>query len=384
LTLFSEIIAISVVLSALIYASAVMILYRGLLRAKRNNPPPVESDDDLPTATVIVPARNEEGNMPEIVKYLKKQDYPPDKSKFSIIDDFSEDNTCRAAIENIGDDPRFTVIQLSKQADYLSSTPLKSKKRAVDYGVKSAQSDVVLFTDADCEFGPGWLRSMAGKLTGDHDIVAGFVGYRNRTFREKIISVESLSNRIIAAGAIGYGKAITCAGGNFGYKRQLYLDVGGLDKYANSFSGDDTLFLQSAVASGAKPLYNFDKNSFVFTCETGGFREIITRRIRRLGITPRFRPGMMIGAGFLFFFFCILSLTPILIMADYKLAIPLSIGWIIKILSDLWILRRGAVVFNCSGSIKYAPAASIIHPFYITAIGFLSLLVKGNWKGRSN
>ena len=49
------------------------------------------SDDELPTATVIVAARNEENNIKRCLNSLDKLEYPEGKLEVLIVDDRSSD-----------------------------------------------------------------------------------------------------------------------------------------------------------------------------------------------------------------------------------------------------------------------------------------------------
>ena len=51
------------------------------------------SEDELPTVTVIVSARNEEDNILNCLESLNKLEYPEGKLKIIIVDDRSNDNT---------------------------------------------------------------------------------------------------------------------------------------------------------------------------------------------------------------------------------------------------------------------------------------------------
>ena len=51
------------------------------------------SNQDLPLASVIIAARNEEENLPALLKDLTKQSYPLDKLEVIIVNDRSTDRT---------------------------------------------------------------------------------------------------------------------------------------------------------------------------------------------------------------------------------------------------------------------------------------------------
>ena len=375
------IVELAIVLS-IIYTAGVLVLYKGLKRAVNSTLSDTMADEKLPPITIIVPTRNEIGNIDNIISDLKKQNYPEDKIEILIIDDFSTDGTAERALELVGDDTRFNILRLSQQSDFLEKSKLTAKKRVVDFGVRTSSSEIVLFTDADCRLKPNWARSMASQFSGGYSVVAGFVGFHIDSTLQGILALESLATRIIGAGMIGMGNAITCPGGNLAYKKDIYFNIGGLDNFNKTFSGDDTLFIQTAVSKGARAMFNFNEDSFVYTVERGGIRDVVIRRIRRLGITPQFKLDMLLSSGLLFLYCFLLALTPFILFIKASMGLVMIILWILKYAVDFWILRKGAGLFNESRLLKYLPPTGFLYPYYITVVGALSLFIKGGWKGR--
>lgn len=374
----------SFVVLNLLYAIGIIYLYLGMKKARKSNIPAIENDNLLPEVTVIVPARDESSNIAGIIEDLKGQDYARGKCYFTIIDDFSSDNTYQKAMELIGGDERFHLFRLADYDDYLASTKLSAKKRVVDFGVKNADTEIVLFTDADCRMGRRWVRSMASQFQDQNSITAGFVGYRYNSLSKAILAVEALANRIIASGAMGWGEAVTCAAANWGYRKSLYNRLGGLEKFSGSLSGDDTLFLQTAVKNGAKAVYNFNPDSFVYTTESGGLGEIIMRRIRRLGIARSFNWNIMLFSALLLYYgWLMVVIVPVLSLTDPTWLYVLLAGWLSKWVFEFWILTKGAELFMCRTLIKFTPLASVYHALVITIVGTASLIFRGSWKGRA-
>ncbi|MBD3167990.1 MAG: glycosyltransferase [candidate division Zixibacteria bacterium] len=374
----------SFVVLNLLYAIGIIYLYIGMNKARKSNMATVEDDNLLPEVTVIIPARDESSNIAGIIEDLKTQDYPEGKCFFTIIDDFSSDDTYRKAMELIGGDERFRLFRLAEDDEYLASTNLSAKKRVVDFGVKNADTEIVLFTDADCRMGRRWVRSMASQFQDQNSITAGFVGYRYNSLFKAVLALEALANRIIASGAIGWGEAVTCAAANWGYRKSLYNRLGGLEKFADSLSGDDTLFLQTAVKNGARAVYNFNPDSFVYTTESGGLGEVIMRRIRRLGIARSFNWNIMLFSALLLYYgWLMVAVVPFLSVSDPYWLYILIAGWMFKWIFEFWIIAKGAGLFRSRNLIKFTPLASVYHALVITIVGTASLIFRGSWKGRA-
>ena len=82
-----------IVLSILIsisYCVFFIWLAEGLRKSSKLKIPHV---DQLPSVSIIIAARNEEENLPTLLKNLTKQSYPLDKLEVIIVNDRSTDRT---------------------------------------------------------------------------------------------------------------------------------------------------------------------------------------------------------------------------------------------------------------------------------------------------
>ncbi len=107
-----------------------------------------------PFVSIIVPARNEERNLPILLPSLLAQTYPHDRYEVIVVDDQSTDATPAILAEAAARDPRLHVLQ---------GAPLpegwKGKPYAMTQGAAAAHGDWLLFTDADTVHHPAALVS---------------------------------------------------------------------------------------------------------------------------------------------------------------------------------------------------------------------------------
>jgi len=108
-----------------------------------------------PSVSVIIPARNEEHNLPTLLRSLASQ--PRKLHEIIVVDDGSTDRTAELA-RQLG-------------AKVISSQPVpegwRGKTWACHQGAKAATGDLLLFVDADTWFEPnGLARALSGYTSG--------------------------------------------------------------------------------------------------------------------------------------------------------------------------------------------------------------------------
>ena len=87
-------------LSTGVYLAFILFIIAGLFR---HNEQSIISTDQTPVVSVVIAARNEENNLPDLIQDLVNQEYPLDQLEVIIVDDRSTDSTAkilREAAEN--------------------------------------------------------------------------------------------------------------------------------------------------------------------------------------------------------------------------------------------------------------------------------------------
>jgi len=114
-------------------------------------------DTELPSISVIIPARNEEKYIEAALASVLALDYP--RLEIIVIDDRSTDTT-PAILERMAmQHPRLCVVHIRE----LPSGWL-GKNHALHLGAMQAQGELLLFTDADVQFAPDTLRRAAARM----------------------------------------------------------------------------------------------------------------------------------------------------------------------------------------------------------------------------
>ena len=125
------------VLVQLTYWGAFQIGFERARAAERvRRPGPAASPP--PPASLVIAARNESAVLPRLLRSIAQQDHPA--LDVVIVDDASDDDTL-AILAGAGD--RINTVRITDPVP-------PRKKHALTAGIAAAESDVLLFTDADC------------------------------------------------------------------------------------------------------------------------------------------------------------------------------------------------------------------------------------------
>lgn len=174
--------------------------------------------------SILIPARNEEKNLPILLASLQKQSYKP--LEILVIDDYSEDKTAQVARAYGAD-----VIQVNK-----NTQEWFGKSAACWYGAQAAAGEYFLFLDADIFFPESdSLEKMIAAF--QDDTVLSIQPYH--VIRDKYENFSTIFNILVLAGMNQFsilGKRLPPAGA-FGpsllCSSSAYFQVGGHKKVRN-------------------------------------------------------------------------------------------------------------------------------------------------------
>ena len=171
---------------------------------------------DLPTVSVIIPARDEEESLPQLLASLRGPEMLP--FELLVVDDGSTDKTAAIACQN-----GVTVItSASLPAGWTGKT------WACHQGALAATGEVFFFLDADTWFVPGgYARIVSYFATLPRNAALSILPFqRTKCWYE---SLSLFFNILVAMGAGGFGKldAPHLFGQTMMIRRELYVKAGG-------------------------------------------------------------------------------------------------------------------------------------------------------------
>ena len=269
-------IAFIFIIISLLYSFFIFWLTEGM---KKSSNHPVSQKNSLPEISIIVAARNEELNLPVLIKSLVNQNYPKDLFKIIIVNDRSTDNTHKILKKFKDQYNNVKIITITETPEDWAP-----KKWALNSAIKESNTDIILQTDADCVPNKNWVRTSVQYFSKPS---VGFISgpapltIDNNTLLNSLFKLDSLSQDAFSAGGFSRGLVFSCTGRNMGFLKQAFEDVGGYNNISNFISGDDDLLLQKIANHPIyKAKFMFSKNAIVVSPAPESIMQFINQRLR--------------------------------------------------------------------------------------------------------
>jgi GT2 family glycosyltransferase len=254
-----------------------------------SNPPASAS------VTVIIPARNAASYLSRCLAALSREHVPGATARLIVVDDASEDDTAQVAA---------AAGALVVRGDG------RGPAAARNLGAAYANTEFLLFLDADTAPEPGWLKMMLEPFA-DSDIAA--VKGRYVTVQRAVmprfaqVEFEEKYARLERAQRIDFVDTGTAA-----YRRDVFVDAGGFDEAFPSQSAEDVELAfrlaahgaRFAFAPGARVLHAHADSLRAYLkkkARYGFFRAVVYRRyptkLKGDSYTPPWMGLQIVGAG---------------------------------------------------------------------------------------
>lgn len=332
--------------------------------------------EEFPTVSVIIPARNEEKNIGQLLKALLQQDFPAEKLEIMVVDDHSEDQT--AAI--VAGFSKVHLLQLREES--LNSY----KKKALEKGVAAACGELIVCTDADCIPTKEWLSELVRNyLTRDAVFVAAPVVLTNEgSLLGRFQTLDFLVLQGITGAGIQQGNFSMANGANMAYPKKIFEEVEGYRGVDKLASGDD-FFLVHKIAKRypGKIIFVKSPDAIVKTAALPHWKDFIQQRIRWASKSASYKEIRMTAVLGLVWFYNALFVWALLgAMFDWRFAVILLLAWLLKTLVEWPFVRLVAKFFQVPITLISFLGFQPLHIFYTVSTGLLGLTGSYEWKGR--
>lgn len=334
-----------------------------------------ELPQNMPPASVIICARNEDDNLVEFLPSVFEQDYP--EFEVVVVNDCSFDNSADILKEFSRKHSNLKVVTIKEDEVYSHG-----KKVALMMGIKGASYEHLLLTDADCRpNSKDWLKNMMQHFTGETEIVLGYGAYeKQKGFLNKMIRFDTF---MIALQFLSFSlarKTYMGTGRNLAYKKSLFFKMKGFASHYHIESGDDDLFVNEAATKRNSQIeISIDSHTVSRVKRT--LKDWFRQKRRHVTTykyyngASKFRLGLLSASQYLFFGAFILIL-----IVQFQPMVVLSLFGL-RLLIQFVIFNKSMKLLAEKDLLLFSPVIELILLIVYPVITFANVFVRKNkWK----
>lgn len=355
------------------YLVAVFGLITGWISATGKTTPGAVKDKFI---SVIIPFRNEERSIGQLISDLQQQEYTREKFEVILINDHSEDSS----VSVINDALRGPVsARLLNNASH-------GKKSALTKGIRHAEGEIIVTTDGDCRVGRGWLRSINNSFY-DESVKMSFGPVKfqtDHTVFSRMQAIEFASLIGTGAATAAFGFPTLCNGANLAFTRDAFTATGGYDGNDHIASGDDEFLMRKIEAVYPDSIrFNNSPDSIVTTVSQKTLIDFLNQRLRWAG-KWRYHDGTnsKLLAIFIFLFHLSVIVLPLFVLVgDISLYVMLGLLGA-KALVEFFFLRPVCTWLGIRWHGLSFVILQFIYPVYAVGVAVAAWFKAPFWKGR--
>lgn len=206
----------------------------------------VLANQDKREITVILPVRNEEERIREILDKFESQQF--EDYQLIVINEYSEDNTFEILNVLAESNPRLKITSLSQETRF-------SDKQAINIGLKGASFPwVVMIGPATGDIHPEWLDKLNSIVSSETDVVVAYSNVeRRKGFRNLICRLERFQQFVISGAWTLTGNPFVFSEINVLFKKSMYFESPGFRyKLNRNFANLELIFNENLKKSKVK------------------------------------------------------------------------------------------------------------------------------------
>lgn len=370
----------------------VYVLLVGLLNVGygRIRPLVLAPIDQIQSFSIIIPFRNEEANLPALLKSLYSLDYPVAHVEILMVNDASSDGSIRL-IQDYIQKNQLSHIHILEN----SRTSGSPKKDAIKTAISVSKHPWLITTDADCILSTKWLQVLNHFIQKKNpNMVAGplaLIEARNESsFLHAFESLDVHSLLGVTIGAFGICRPIMANGANLAYRKEVFHLVKGFEGNDHMASGDDLFLLEKFLAYDAKAVrYLKSKEAIVRTTSHKNWTDFINQRKRWAAKASGFKSnfakavGVVVVLGNLSTVIAYGQLLYASFFENELKQIPLLlVVIIIKYFIDGLLIFRAQRLSGSKKSFTWYPLVALCYPIVTLMISVLAFTTSYTWKDR--
>lgn len=168
------------------------------------------------------------------------------------------------------------------------------RKLAAMLGVKAAEKDVVIFTDANCiPISENWLASMARKFSDETGVVIGYAtvdASSDRAFGRRYRAFDKVEDSVDYLLAASSNHAFRGDRMNIAYRKELFFDNKGFSRTMNMKYGDDDIFIRE-LSELTKVQPELSEDSIVKEIPVDYAASFVVNKLHRSFTMSKINPG---------------------------------------------------------------------------------------------
>lgn len=342
------------------------VLFSDILLINRN-----QSGSTEDKVSVIIPARNEEHNLPILLASLKEQTVQP--YEIIVVDDMSSDKTYEMA-ESFG-------VKVIRNTDLPENWTGKSW--ALWNGVKEADGDILIFLDADVRLAPKALEYLLRARASSGGAVSVVPYHKTEKFYEKLSLIPCILGVLAFTSPF---ERISSRKGLYGSCIALTRKDYGKIQGHNSIKSEvlDDLTLGKRLSEAGIPIDNYIGYNLVsFRMYPKGLRSELEGFGKSAVLSmSNLRPLTILCIAIWFVgLLAVQFITPVLMIAGNSYAIPFILAYIFYTVQMIYFLKY------CGDFGWFMPVLHMVSSvFFIVVIVYSYYQVKFTgevvWKGR--
>ncbi len=310
---------------------------------------------EFPPVSVIIAARNESENIHKFLPFILEQDYP----KFEVI----------VVNHQSIDDSQYVLNALERKYPKLSTVQVErsqhlkyGKKLPLTLGIKRANYEHLLFTDADCNPATNqWIKSMVLNFSKKKQIVLGYGPYEKRKgllnflirFDTAWIAMNYMSMAKSGLPYMGIGR-------NMGYTKTIFENVNGFKSHYSISSGDDDLFIQEAAKKKNYSINN-NPNSYCFSPAPATWKEWFDQKSRHYTTSERYEVIKKLMLGIYPLSLILLNISFVILLMDSNFLWGSLAIYVFLMIVKWIILGRAMSQLNEKKFIVFMPILDIMY-----------------------
>lgn len=322
--------------------------------------------------SVIIPVRNEEKNIVNLLNDLKKQSLIP--LEIIVVDDESSDRTYEVA-KGFG----VNVIKIDQKPD-----DWLGKSWACQKGADSAKGELLLFLDADIRLSKDALQKLVKTQKEVNTTISVYPYHKTKKLYEQFSAIFNIVQTAANGVSLSYKETLGLFGPVILMTKGDYQKIGGHESVKRTIIEDIALGKQLKRAGLKYHLY-VGKGDISYRMYSDGFRSLFN------GWTKNIALGAS-NMSFFTFISVFLFITSLISVPSHIVIYSIStdILWLLIYccLYVIWIVVLLVLTHKIG---KFNPIAIIINPIlviFFTVVFIVSLFMKifnlkYRWKGRS-